>query len=254
MFNFYSKPGKGVSENEPEKSLPALYFSVLWRKLRKFIGINLLYLICTLPIVAISLYAISPILMSFGMSWNNANIYLSAIMMYLVFIGIAPINIGVAAVFKQYSRQEHSWVVKDFLSTIKENFGVCIKLLLIDLVFTIVLLADFYLMPAFEGWMYVIVSITTYFAALVYISSHFFIYQIILMFDVSAVSALKNAVIIAIAKLPQCLLLFAVMLFVGVIINNPFTFLLLGFAPLSFASNLYAERLLTKKYIDNKSE
>lgn len=253
MFNYY-KPGKGVRKDEPEKNIFALYFSILWRKFKKFIGINLLYLICTLPLVLIVSYALSPLLMSFGLSWATAGRYICFVMMYLVFIGIAPINIGAAAVFKKYARQQHAWVMSEFFGAIKENFSTCIKLLAIDIIFSIIFLADLYFLPSFQGGAYVITSLTTYFLIFLFISAHFYVYQIILMFDVGAVGALKSAIIIAAAKLPQSFLLFIIVLFAGTVINNPFTFLLFGFAPLNFASNLYAERFLTKKYIDESEE
>jgi len=254
MFNYY-KPGKGVSENEPEKNIFALYFSVLWRKFRRFVGINLLYIVCSIPFVAAALLIAIPFCVNMGFSWDHLSRYLCMIMMYLVFIGIAPISIGAAAVFKKYSRQQHAWVVSEFFAAIKENIGVTLRLFLIDIVFTVILLADLYFMNAFQGMQYVIVSLTTYFMIFLFISAHFYVYQIILMFDVGAVAALKNAVIIAVAKLPQSLLLFVMILLAGTVLNSTLLFLLLGYAPLSFAINLYAERFLTKKYItDDKEE
>lgn len=250
MFNYY-KPGKGVRKDEPEKNIFALYFSVFWRKFRKFIGINLLYLVCVLPPVLIVAYLCSPLLAGLGLKWSNFGRYICFVMMYLVFIGIAPINIGAAAVFKKYARQQHAWVVPEFFSAIKENFPVCFRLFLIDIVFSAIFLADMYFLPSFQGWSYVITSLTTYFLTFLFIAAHFYVYQVILMFDVGAVGALKSSIILAAAKLPQSLLLFLIILIAGTIINNPITFLFFGFAPLSFASNLYAERFLTKKYIEN---
>ena len=254
MFNYY-KPGKGVNENEPEKNIFALYFSILWRKLRRFVGINMLYILCALPVVTIALLIAIPFCVNMGFTWDHLNRYLCMIMMYLVFIGIAPISIGAAAVFKKYARQQHSWVVSEFFAAIKENIGVTLRLWIIDIIFTLIFLADLYFMNAFQGMQYVFVSLTTYFMIFIFISAHFYVYQIILMFDVGAVNALKNAVIIAVAKLPQSLLLFLIVLFAGTVLNSTLLFLLIGYAPASFAINLYAERFLTKKYItDDKEE
>lgn len=253
MFNYY-KPGKGVSENEPEKNIFALYFSILWRKLRRFIGINMLYILCAAPIVAVALLIAVPFCVNMGFSWDYFNRYLCMIMMYLVFIGIPPISIGVAAVFKKYARQQHAWVVSDFFKAIKENIGVTLRLWVIDILFTLIFLADLYFMNAFQGMQYVIVALTTYVMIFVFIAAHFFVYQIILMFDVGAVNALKNSAIIAIAKLPQSLALFLIVLFMGTVLNFPLTFLFIGYAPMNFAINLYAERFLTKKYIDTPED
>ncbi len=213
-----------------------------------------MYILCAIPVVFVAFLIAVPFLANMNLSWNHFNRYLAMIKMYLVFIGIPPLSIGAAAVFKKYSRQEHAWVISEFFKAIKENIKTTMVLWVIDIVFTIILLADLFFMGAFQGMQYVMVSLITYLMIFWFVSAHFYVYQIILMFDVGAIGALKNAVIIAVAKLPQCLFLFVIILIAGTVLNFPLTFLFFGYAPLSLATNMFAERFLTKQYIDSSEE
>ena len=47
----YSRPGPGISKDEPPKKGVALFFSILWRELSALLQVNLLFLLFSLPIV-----------------------------------------------------------------------------------------------------------------------------------------------------------------------------------------------------------
>lgn len=52
LFN-YSKPGPGVDKNAPKKKRFFLFFELYFRKFWKLIQLNLLFLVCCIPIVTI---------------------------------------------------------------------------------------------------------------------------------------------------------------------------------------------------------
>lgn len=52
LFN-YSKPGPGVDKNGPKKKRFFLFFELYFRKFWKMIELNLLFLVCCIPIVTI---------------------------------------------------------------------------------------------------------------------------------------------------------------------------------------------------------
>lgn len=52
-FNSYTKPGKGIGKNEPKKTGFDLFFDIFKREFWAICGLNLLFIVCCLPIVTI---------------------------------------------------------------------------------------------------------------------------------------------------------------------------------------------------------
>lgn len=52
-FNSYTRPGKGIDKDEPEKKGIALFYDILMREFWHFCGINALFILGCLPIVTI---------------------------------------------------------------------------------------------------------------------------------------------------------------------------------------------------------
>lgn len=53
FFNNYNKVGPGIPKNMPKKKGVALFFDILKREFWSIIGLNLLFLICSIPVVTI---------------------------------------------------------------------------------------------------------------------------------------------------------------------------------------------------------
>ena len=75
IFNSYTKPGKGVSKEDVQKSGIPLYFDIFLRRFWKFISINLIYIIASIPAIIISFfianYFIGVILSVAGLAENE---------------------------------------------------------------------------------------------------------------------------------------------------------------------------------------
>ena len=82
IFNSYTKPGKGVSKEDVQKSGIPLYFDIFLRRFWKFISINLVYCILCLPV------------------FTN---------------GLA--NAGITNVTRNTARDKHSFGIPDFFET-----------------------------------------------------------------------------------------------------------------------------------------
>ncbi len=89
LFGFfnYDKEGPGISKNGPKKKTFIVFFETFFRNLWKFIPINFVYLIISLPLL------------------TN---------------GIA--NVGLTNVARNTARDKHSFGLSDFFETIKKNF------------------------------------------------------------------------------------------------------------------------------------
>ena len=86
LFN-YSKPGPGVDKNGPKKKRFFLFFELYFRKFWKMIELNLLFLVCCIPIVT-----------------------------------IGPAIAGMTYVLRNYALEKPTFMVSDFFDAFKSNW------------------------------------------------------------------------------------------------------------------------------------
>ncbi len=88
LFGFfnYEKEGPGIDKNAPQKHTFIVFFETFFRNIWKFIPINLVYVIMSLPVVT---------------------------------AGFA--NVGITNVARNIARDKHSFGLSDFFETIKKN-------------------------------------------------------------------------------------------------------------------------------------
>ncbi len=53
FFRNYNKPGPGISKDAPKKKGVALYFEILMREFWSLVVVNLLFIVCSIPIITI---------------------------------------------------------------------------------------------------------------------------------------------------------------------------------------------------------
>ena len=138
LFN-YSKPGPGISKDAPKKKGFFLYFELFGRKFSKLISLNILYFLCSLPMMILyfiifaltlpNLFEISPKL-----------VMLSGFLAFLftAILGSGPASAAMAYVLREYSKENHVWLFSTFFSKMKEDFKKEMAVAFIDLVFTYV--------------------------------------------------------------------------------------------------------------------
>ncbi len=86
LFN-YSKPGPGVDKDGPKKKRFFYFFELYGRKFWKLIELNLLYLVCCIPIVT-----------------------------------IGPATCGLVYILRNYANEKPVFMVSDFFDAFKSNF------------------------------------------------------------------------------------------------------------------------------------
>ena len=86
LFN-YSKPGPGVDKNGPKKKRFFLFFELYFRKFWKMIQLNLLFLVCCIPIVT-----------------------------------IGPAIAGMTYVLRNFATEKPTFLVSDFFDAFKSNW------------------------------------------------------------------------------------------------------------------------------------
>lgn len=176
--------GKGVEKDERKKRPIFICIELYGRKFLKYMYLNMLYFLCCLPVVT-----------------------------------IGPATAGMTYVIRNYTQEEHAWLVGDFFHAFKENFWKSLLNSIIVLVAYVVIFAglDFY----FQYWMGGNISLTQWvlfgillslclFALVIFTFMQFYVNLMIVTFDLKLFTIYKNALILAVAKFGQNLMIFIV--------------------------------------------
>ena len=207
-----SRPGPGISKDAPEKRRFFLFFEVLGAKFGKLIQLNFIYILTLIPLL-FGLY--------FSVSINTANIgseplfritpdYISIIVLIASVFLTGPATAGFVYVLRNMQRREHAWVWSDFWAQYKRNFKQGSAMAAIDLIgYTLLYVAfSFYMfimpqdMPQIGNMMPYLASGVVGLIAIVFTWAHFYIYTMMVTFELKLSKILKNSFIFALGKVP----------------------------------------------------
>ncbi len=224
LFNFgFDNEGPGVAKDAPEKKGFFQFIELFFRKIGKYIALNILYVIINIPLIlgiVISVWPHEAFLSSNGTVppfYFTGDAVGLALMIVSVFI-IGPANTGYCYILRNFAREEHAWIFADFFGQFKKNYKQGILMSLVEIIVPVIL----YLMFVFYGYMLPhsagnnqtlilianICKIFTIFATIFFIMMHKYIYIMIVTFDLKFIQIIKNAAIFTIAKLPYNLVIF----------------------------------------------
>ncbi len=178
LFGFFdsSKPGPGVSKDEPKKKSFFLFWELFFRKFGKFILANLLYVLVSLPVVT---------------------------------QGLA--QAGLTFVTRNYAREKHVFLPSDFFDTIKKNWKQALVTGILELIIGGLLVFNlvFFAWPAtadmsIPGLLYFGVTI---FMLVLFCYIRYYLYIQIITFKFTLKQVWKNSLLLAIAGLKQNLII-----------------------------------------------
>ncbi len=233
----YNKPGKGVDPLAPKSEGAMLFFEIFFRKFWKFIQINLLYCLALIPTFIIMLIlsgAVSnAVLTTFnaqiaslvGLSapdFNNADFNLMYItidvclrafvtVMFTVFWGMGPATAGVHYIFRNYSREENSFIMSDFWDAVKDNFKQSAVVFLVDVVMMFVF---FYAITFYSSQSNILkyAKYIVYCLFLFYTMVHLFLYPIMVRYKLTIGKLYRNAALFCMVSLPYSFLVIILLL------------------------------------------
>jgi len=277
-FGNYNKPGKGIVKEELQKRRGLIFFEVVFRKFWKMLQLSLLYTFCSIPALIIYLFvamsAVSNLIINNSSQETFATMAEPSFMLsilvalgILLFIGSGPVSCGFVYVLRNFSREEHAWIYSDFFEHFKKNFKQGMAMFLIDIVviFLMSVNALFYMSklgaempPLFRT---IIITLLTM-ASIVYVMMHFYIYPMMVTFDLKFKQILKNSLLLTFYKLPQNvgMLILTVAIFGGVVyfsITRVFLFVLIPLLVYSFSTLMqlfYCYSVIEKVMIGEKEE
>lgn len=233
LFYNYGKPGPGISKNEREKKRFFLFLDLLGRKFSKLISLNLIYFVTLIPLFFGLLLSVkfNPQILSDGVLHAEAigkvpmfvltGDIIGAALMFVSLFLTAPATCGFTYVIRNMQRQEHTWIFSDFREHFAKNFKQAFVLGVIDVVVTLLLYFAYtfyaYSMPLISPDNEIVSSLGSWFvilASLFFVIMHYYIYVMMVTFDLSIKNLFRNAAIFTISKMPLNLFITAI---VGII-------------------------------------
>lgn len=177
----YNQNGPGVSKNEPKKKGFFLFWDIYFRKFWHLIQLNIIFVLacCT-----------------------------------VVFIG--PALAGMSYVLRNFSQEKHAFVWEDFLDTAKKNLKQSMLVGFINAVLFVLLgIAVWFWYSAYSQQSSLMFSLplVVCIAGLVFLLfMHYYMYLMLVTFDISIKKLYKNSLILAFYALPRNILITFVIL------------------------------------------
>lgn len=190
LFN-YEKEGPGISKNAPKKKTFIVFFETFFRNFWKFIVINLVYGIISLPVITNGLAAA-----------------------------------GITNVTRNIARDKHSFGTSDFLETVKKNWKQALPAGIINTLIYIILSFDIYFFyTSTEGIMSTVGLGISLCMLFIFTVMQYYIWTLIITFKFSLKQVYKNSFKFVFINMKMNLLCFFAILLVYAV-NIALVFLL----------------------------
>lgn len=191
LFN-YSKPGPGVDKNAPKKKRFFFFFELYFRKFWKLIQLNLLFVVCCIPIVT-----------------------------------IGPAIAGMTYVLRNFATEKPVFLVSDFFDAFKSNWKQSFALSVIFGVVSVVSGLSFfwYFANSAGSWLMLIPLGLCILLCLVLLFMQFYVYLMAVTVELKLKYIIKNAFIFAFlgAKTNLITAFFVLLLMVPSVLFLPLT-------------------------------
>ena len=193
LFN-YEKEGPGISKNAPKKKTFIVFFETFFRNFWKFVVINLVYGIISLPVITNGLAAA-----------------------------------GITNVTRNIARDKHSFGTSDFLETVKKNWKQALPAGIINTLIYIILSFDIYFFyTSTEGIMSTVGLGISLCMLFIFTVMQYYIWTLIITFKFSLKQVYKNSFKFVFINMKMNLLCFFAILLVYAV-NIALVFLLQSF-------------------------
>ena len=253
-FDFFNiqKPGKGVEKRDYVPRFE-LFWDLLWRKSWLMVKTNVLYLATSILAVIFVWFGYIAISKGLLATLKGAT-FLAASTLYFSVIGIGFIMPGFTFLSRYFARQRHVWILSDFFEQIRVNFKKGFILFVVDsvvLYLSIVAYALYGSLALSNNLMFVPLVILTA-GLLIYFMMHFYIYPILVTFDLDLKDIMKDSLLLTLAHLPLnlfILILISVISFFLYVVNitiGLYIAVIIGVALINFIVNFMVDPIIDK--------
>ncbi len=258
-FGNYSKPGKGVSKDSPEKKRFFLFWEIFFRKFWKIIQANLLYVLCFVPMV-LSLFLL--------ILWGSGSVL--GIVVSVVALAVSAglggaATAGVTYVMRNYAREQHSFLGSDFIDAVKNNWKQASITGILQTLggFIVYYSASFYYANIQNSNFYVVLFGITLLLGILLLFSSYYVYLLMITIDLKLIPLYKNALIMSILGLKTNFIttFFLALIIVPTVLFFPITIILIVLIVpawvqliLCFNSYQYVKKFCIDPYYANQED
>lgn len=253
-FGFYNsqKEGKGVEKREYTPRF-TLYCELVFRKAWLTVKANFVYLLTNILVVFFIWFGYTTFAQGTLATLKGA-VFLTAATMYLSVIGIGFIMPGLTFLTRYFARQRHVWIFSDFYEQLITNFKKGFVIFVVDTVLIYLSTVAFSMYGELALTNKVMLIPLGFMAVclLVYFMMHFYMYPIMVTFDLDLKYVLKDSLLLTLAHLPWNLLITFIITavpFVLYVVNIPITviiMLVIGVAFLNFTVSFMVDPIIDK--------
>lgn len=267
----HTKPGKGVSPDEPKKTGLMLFFQLLKRHFWDFMKENIIYILISLPVILIyylvftvyDLWGIQAWFIKENDIWTYETIKVLITLITVILCGTGPASAAMASMMKNVSKGLPWFPWSDFRDMAKKNFKngtlmlIC-DILLMGFVFPggIYFYVNTYLQNPTIVYMVMMILFALIF--LCYILMHKYYYQIIVSYKMGFKEAFKTSFQMAAGYLPYNILIAVIPVVLTVLLGLYFSLMVVLFLafvcwvafmrfPLEFSAMNKIEKVFTAK-------
>lgn len=212
-FLFDRKPGKGVDKDAPKKRRIILFFEIYWRKLWNLCKLNLLFTLVNAPLAFLSWFAY----VSVGES--VVKYLLMATPIFIFFPSLSALTY----LFREFAREKPVFLWSDFWAQFKKNYKQSLMAGIIDVIIYAVLIFGirYYSSLAFP---LNLISTVLLFAAMLFTFANFYVFTMIVTFDMKLRHIFKNALLFSMIKfLTNLFVIFVLLAIIAIFYLTAFT-------------------------------
>lgn len=241
----YSKPGRGISQDQAEFKGFKGFFTILKTKLWKLIAINFIYMLFCIPLFILFYFGSQFIVAGgtppfpgtateepFFAAWNSINassgfllgsgvfmvdfvrrLIIGLFMLAVPVLAIGPLQAGYSHMLQSFVRQKPVFIGSDLFSKAKANFKQSMIVSIIDIILIAIVSIDlriyFESFSSGKGGLFVtIASYVMVLAIVIYFIMHMYIYPLMVTFRMTLKQLFKNSFYLAMLSfLPGVLIL-----------------------------------------------
>lgn len=214
----------GVDEYEIERSRIRIFFDVLFGKIWKLMGLNLLTGLFNLPaLLFMGFFAITYMQFIYPAVFQSSggNDALASLMILFLpvgllflsipFVAFGPAQAGMHYILRNYAYENPVFMGSDFKDKMKENFKQGLAVSVVNLVVFVIAFLDLYMYPrmaASMGWLMSVAGILLIVAFFVFLMMSMYVYPMMVRYHLTLKNLYRNAFLFAIGKfLPNLLIL-----------------------------------------------
>lgn len=195
----FTKEGKGVYKDTPEKNRFFLFFELFFGHFSKLICVNFVYFFTMLPLFLGVYLSVDFKTFPFKFTGDIVGLICMVVSVFTSF----PMTAGFTYVIRNMQRREHAWIIRDMFKHAKENYWKTVANGAVQILAYIILYIAFITYRTTVGGQigfflsFVVLAITLFFVWM-----QFYMNTMIVTFDLKLSQIYKNAAIFSIIKLP----------------------------------------------------